>query len=115
MTRTRSFTTAAARRSADPLVWEVDGVEVKLRPSVDFIQVAQLIEALSPNGSEEATAATLVARIRAVRELILEFVAEDSVDAFQSVAASLDAPTLSEMASELISEYSGTNPTKQPS
>lgn len=114
MTRTRSFTTAAARRAADPLVWTVDGVEIRLRPSVDFVVIAGLIEALSPS-DDPSSPAGLVARIRAVRELMREFITDDSAEAFDGIAASLDAPTLSEMASELISEYSGTNPTKQPS
>lgn len=115
--RQKSFETAAARRRKDPIIWVIDGQEVRLRPSLDLAEIAPLIESLSapvPEGANQLVHAAskrneLVATVRA-------FVDEASYHTFDDVAADLDFDMLREMVEDLIGEYAGTaNPSKQPS
>lgn len=114
MTRHRSFETAAARRRANPIVWEVDGTPIRLRASVDITEVAPLFESLQTPVDEDKSqiSATLRRRTDLVAT-IREFVEEDSHDAFDRVAPDLEIPMLIEMVRDLVEEYVGAkNPTK---
>jgi hypothetical protein len=117
MTRHRSFQTAAARRRAEPIVWEIDDRTVSLRPSVDLADLADLIDLLQEPVPEGLTPMKYaVERRRALIERIEPFVEPHSVATYQEISADLDMTTLGEMIQELIAEYAGTrNPTKPSS
>ena len=115
--RQKSFETAAARRRKDPIVWNIDGVAVKLRPSLDLADIAPLVEALSEPAPDGVHALTHAASKRtALVETVRAFVDESSYEDFDNVQSDLDFELLREMVEDLIGEYAGTgNPTKQPS
>ena len=77
MTRRKSFSTAAARRRAEPFIWDIDGTEVHLKPTVDLGELANEIAVMQADGppgeTEVAKAARLVA---ALRTFLGEFVDE---------------------------------------
>lgn len=116
MTRHRAFTTAAARRRNDPIVWTIDDQEVRLRASLDLAEIGPVVDVLQeplPEGANQVTAAALKrdALVTAVRA----FVAPESHEAFDAVAPDLDIAIMVEMIQDLVQEYAGTaNPT-QPS
>ena len=117
MTRSRAFTTAAARRRANPIEWVVDDQKILLRPSVDLTEVADLVEALQAPLPEGANEIKVAAERRTLLVGILRtFVEEKSRDALDAVAPDLDWGLLTEMVQELLQEYTGAaNPTQEPS
>lgn len=117
MTRHVAFTTAAARRREDPIVWTIDGVDVNLRASVDMAWIGSLIDTLNdvPDDGESAMTSAIKHR-PVIIDAIRTFVMDDSQANFDQVAVDLDFAVLNKMAAELIREYSGTaNPTKPES
>lgn len=117
MSRFRAFETAAARRRKDPIVWQVDGREIKLISSLELADLADLLDALqSEDGNDENSIRVAVAKRKVLIEIVGRFVEQDSKDNFISVANDLDIHILSQMVQELIQEYSGAaNPTKPSS
>lgn len=117
MTRHRSFQTAAARRRNDPIIWDIDDREIRLRASVDLAEIAALVDELQapiPEGTNQVQAA--VAKREALIKTVRTFVQEDSFDRFDAAAPDLDLGMLTGMVQELIGEYAGTaNPTKRSS
>jgi hypothetical protein len=117
MTRQRAFQTAAARRRANPIEWVIDDVTIRLRPSVDLLEIADLVDALqapNPEGMNDVKAAQLK-RVTFV-DIIKHFLEPGGFDAFDSVAADLDFGMLTEMIQELVQEYTGqANPTQEQS
>ena len=117
MTRQRSFQTAAARRRAEPIVWDIDGQTVHLRPSVglpDLVDLVDMVQEpipddMSPMKYAVQRRTSLIARMR-------PFIEPDSLDSWDAVADDLDIQIIVEMIQELIAEYAGTrNPTKPSS
>jgi hypothetical protein len=116
MSRTRAFTTAASRRRADPIVWEVDGTAIRLRASIDLGEVAPLIEAINapfPDGANQVEVAA--SKRAALLETVRAFVLDDDRSAFDQVSPDLDMGILGDMVQDLVAEYSGANPTLPPS
>jgi hypothetical protein len=117
MTRHRSFQTAAARRRAEPIIWEIDGQEIRLRASIELADLASLIDLLQepvPEGLSPMKYA--VERRASLIEAIRPFVEEPSIAGYEQVAEDLDLGVIGEMISDLIAEYAGTrNPTKPSS
>jgi hypothetical protein len=116
MTRRKAFLTAAARRRQDPIIWTIDDAEVRLISSADFPLLGSLIDALQSEQPEGMTAMQAAAKRR--NEIIFalsEFIEPADRDAWYGLVPDLDMTILGEMASEVIGEYSGTNPTKAPS
>ena len=117
MTRQKSFQTAAGRRRQDPIIWNIDGTEINLRPSVDLAEIAPLVEELQapiPDGANQVEAA--VSKRAAMVKTVRTFIDEASRQAFDKVAPDIDMPMLTEMVQDLIAEYAGTaNPTKPSS
>jgi hypothetical protein len=115
MTRRKAFTTAAARRRADPIIWTIDETEVRLRAMVDITELGSVVEALQ--GSEGMdTIAGIAERRRMMIDLIAICVEPDDRDLFHACSDSLDVPLLVEMVQEVMAEYSGApNPTKPES
>lgn len=106
MTRHRSFTTAAARRKADPIIWDIDGTEIRLRSFVDIIEIAEAVERMqAPMDDQSITG--IVARKAAMVEIITTFVDEGCRDAWQSVAPIVDLGILVEMTRDAIAEFAG--------
>lgn len=117
MTRSRSFQTAAARRRAEPIVWEIDGQEIRLRPSVGLPDLADLVDLLQEPVPEGMTPMKYAVQRRVTLiERMRPFIEEDSIPAYEAVADDLDIQTVGEMIQDLIAEYAGTrNPTKPSS
>ena len=113
MARSRSFETAAARRRSDPIVWTIDGTDIRLRPSVDLVEIAPLVDELqAPVEGNQVKAA--VVKKGAMIDTIKTFIEPDDYDKFDKVTPDLDMGILLEMVQEVVGEYAGTaNPTKQ--
>jgi hypothetical protein len=114
MARMRSFETAAARRRKDPIVWDIDGQQIRLVSSLELLDLADLIEALQTPVSDTENSLKAAAKKRLVLlDIVARFVMPDSKAGFQEVSTDLDIHILSEMVQDLIEEYSGAkNPTK---
>ncbi len=117
MTRSRSFQTAAARRRAEPILWEIDDQEIRLRASVGLPDLADLVDLLQEPVPEGMTPMKYaVERRRILIEKMRPFIEKDSIPAYEAVAEDLDIQTVGEMISDLIAEYAGSrNPTKPSS
>ena len=115
MARSRSFETAAARRRSDPIVWTIDGTDIRLRPSVDIGEIAPLVDELqAPVEGNQVKAA--VVKKAAMLETIKTFIEPDDHEVFDRISPDLDMGILLEMVQEVVGEYAGTaNPTKQSS
>jgi len=113
MARSRSFETAAARRRAEPIVWTIDGADIRLRPSVDLSEIAPLVDELqAPVEGNQVKGA--IAKREAMIATVKTFVIEDDHAKFDQVAPDLDMGILLEMVQEVVGEYAGTaNPTKR--
>jgi hypothetical protein len=113
MTRSRSFTTAAARRRNDPIVWTIDGTDIRLRASVDLAEIAPLVDELQSPAAEGNQVQAAAAKRAALVGTVATFVQEDDRILFTDLAPDLDMGMLVEMVQDLIAEYAGTaNPTK---
>lgn len=116
MTRNRSFTTAAARRRSDPIVWTIDGTDIHLRASVDLAEIAPLVDELQSPAADGNQVQAAAAKRAALIGTVSTFVDENDRDAFTKIAPDLDMGMLVEMVQDLIAEYAGTgNPTKRSS
>lgn len=117
MTRQKSFTTAAARRRANPIEWVIDDNVVRLRSNVDLTEIADAIEALqveTPEGENEIRAAEVKRQV--LLDLVQTFLEDGAHKIFDTVKDDLDFSILTEMVQDLIAEYTGqTNPTQQSS
>lgn len=117
MSRIRSFQTAAARRRNDPIIWEIDGQQIKLVATLELADLADLIEALQADADpNENSIRTAVVKRKLLLEIVERFIIEGDRPNFAKVADDLDIHILSQMVQELIGEYSGSgNPTKPSS
>jgi hypothetical protein len=117
MTRQKSFTTAAARRRANPIEWVIDDQTVRLRSTVDLIEIADAIEALqapSPEGMSEIRGAEI--KRQTLCDVVQTFLEDGAHKVFDAVKDDLDFAVLTEMLEDLIAEYTGqANPTQQSS
>lgn len=114
MTRQRAFTTAAARRRANPIEWVIDDHTVRLRASVDLTEIADMVEALEQPLPDNVNGIQAGAERKAVLiSIVRTFVEPGSHGAFDVVAPDLDAVLLNEMLEDLVTEYTGqANPTQ---
>ena len=114
MARSRSFETAAARRRNDPIVWSIDGTDIRLRASVDLSEIAPLIDALQAPSPKGANAVQVAVEKRAAMvDAVTVFIEPDDRDNFAKVQTDLDPQMLADMVQELVTEYAGAaNPTK---
>lgn len=106
MTRHRSFSTAAARRRADPIVWEIDGSEIRLRSFVDIAEIAHAVEELQAP-SEDASISSLISRRGAMIEMIGGFIEPEDRHRWDEIAPLIEVSILAEMTREAIAEYVG--------
>jgi hypothetical protein len=114
--RNKSFETAAARRRKDPIVWNIDGHEIKLRASVQMDELADAVDELSKDVEGDNALKVAEAKRHIMLDILRAFVEKDSVKAVNAVADDLDVGILDEMLTELIAEYMGSgNPTKPSS
>jgi hypothetical protein len=114
--RNKSFETAAARRRKDPIVWNIDGNEIKLRASVQIDELADAVDELSKDVEGDNALKVAEAKRQIMLDILRAFVEKDSVKAVNAVAADLDVGILDEMLTDLIAEYMGAgNPTKPSS
>lgn len=116
MARVRQFETAAARRRKDPIVWDIDGREVRLVASLELADLADLIEALQREDDSGNAIRSAAVKRRLLLEIVERFVEPSSVEEFRRITPDLDIHMLNEMVIDLINEYSGAeNPTKPSS
>lgn len=117
MTRRKAFTTAAARRRADPIEWDIDGTIIRLRPSADLVAVADILDELQKDTPEGESQIKAAAEKRVMMlDVLRAFILEDDIAAFDGLEADLDFMILSQLLSDLVSEYTGqSNPTPQSS
>lgn len=116
MARMKSFETAAARRRKDPIVWDIDGKEIRLVSSLELLDLADLIEALQTTDSDENSIRAAAKKRLTLIDIVARFVHPESTRAFEETVGDLDIHILSEMVQDLIQEYSGAkNPTKPQS
>ena len=117
MTRSRSFQTAAARRRAEPITWEIDGKVINLRASVGLPDLANLVDLLQEPIPEGMTPMKYAVQRRiTLIDQMRPFIEADSLSAYDEVAEDLDIQTVGEMIQDLIAEYAGArNPTKPSS
>lgn len=117
MTRQRAFHTAAARRRANPIEFVIDDHVLRLRPSIELSELADLVEALqepAPEGVSEIRAAE--AKRRTLLDLVRTFLEPGAREVFAKVEDDLDFVILTEMVQELVMEYTGQeNPTQAQS
>jgi hypothetical protein len=114
MTRTKAFETAAARRRANPIEWQIDDVIIKLKTSMNLTDIAELYEQLqapTPEGMNDMIAAD--EKRNTLIEIIKMFIQDSSVPHFEKLKDDLDGGILGEMMQELVAEYTGqANPTQ---
>ena len=116
MTRHKSYETAGARRKKDPVVWSVDGIEVRLRSVVDLQDVIKLLEILQMERTDETVIQYAVNRQSLLLGAVEPFIEEEDLPAYAEIKKLLDLMTLIEMVKDLIAEYAGaSNPTKPSS
>jgi hypothetical protein len=117
MTRQKAFSTAAARRRANPIEWVIDDETIRLRASVELVELADLLEILQtpfPEGVPEIRAAQ--DRRDVLIDNIRNFLEPGAHEAFSRVEKDLDFIIVTEMVQELVMEYTGqSNPTQQSS
>lgn len=117
MTRQKSFSTAAARRRANPIEWVIDENVVRLRSNVDLTEIADAIETLqapAPEGMSEIRAAEF--KRVSLCDIVKTFLEPGAHKVFDTVKDDLDFAVLTEMVQDLITEYTGqANPTQQSS
>ena len=111
--REKSFTTAAARRRKDPIVWHIDDTTVHLKATAELADIADALHEIQqpvPDGENQVKAAA--AKRLLLVDAIAEFIIPEDVDAFKAIQADLDFNLLSEMLNEAVLEYTGqANPT----
>jgi len=117
MTRMKAFQTAAARRRANPIVWDIDGQEIRLVASADLATVGHLVEVtIEEMGDDEQVMEFASAKRTKLIEAIRAFVVPGDLEKFAEIEPDLDMVILGEMTSEIIGEYTGqANPTQAPS
>lgn len=118
MTRHHSFTTAAARRTEDPLVVEIDGTPIRMRTWVDIVDLGLLVDRV--NTTDETTGegrfGTLGRKRDAIMDAIRSCVDETALPDWDRVRPTVDVSTGTEIVRLLVAEYAGTaDPTPPPS
>lgn len=114
MTRQKSFQTAAARRRANPVEWQIDDITIKLKATMNLTDIADLYEELqapTPEGVNDMVSAD--AKRLILINIIKMFIEEPSLSYFEKVQDDLDVGILAEMMQDLVAEYTGqSNPTQ---
>jgi hypothetical protein len=114
--RKRAFETAASRRRKDPIVWTIDGYDIKLRARVAIDELADAMDELAKEVEGENVMKMAEAKRHVMLDILRAFSEPESIEAITLVADDLDVGILDEMLTELIAEYMGAkNPTKPSS
>jgi hypothetical protein len=114
--RKRAFETAAARRRKDPIVWTIDGYEIKLRARVSIDELSDAMDELGKEVEGENGLKVAEAKRQVMLDILRTFAEEECASAIDLVADDLDVGLLDEMLTELIAEYMGAgNPTRPSS
>ena len=117
MVRQKAFQTAAARRKANPVEWLIDDVRIRLKATADIFDAAETLEAVQqPISDDESQIKAAMERRDMMVAMIRKFVDERDIAAFDSISDNLDLGLCSELAMEVLTEYTGQeNPTQQRS
>lgn len=113
MTRQKAFETAAARRRKNPIVWQVDDQQIRIRPNCDLADLQRIVDAVQEQPDEDDKPMLFAERKRTLlAETIAEFVVFEDSDAWAGLQDDLDLVVLVEMATDLMMEFTGQgNPT----
>jgi hypothetical protein len=115
MIRQKAFQTAAARRKANPIEWVIDGVSIRLKSSADLLEVADLIDGLQAEISDDESQIKAANDRRLIMvALIRSFVDERDVESFDALVPDLDINLCVQLTSELLAEYTGQENPTQP-
>lgn len=116
MPRHKAFETAAGRRRNDPVVWTIDGIDIRLVSAIHIDELADLVDALNAETDETNPIRAAAHKRGQMLEVIRRFINPDDLAAWENVEPDIDTVVLSSMATELILEYSGAaNPTRPSS
>jgi len=108
--------TAAARRRMDPIIWDIDGTEVRLIARTDIDLVGVLLTELQKDAPDEAGFEWARDKRDGLLKCIADFIEPDDREAFVDLSADIDIALVVEMAQELLVEYTGQgNPTEPQS
>lgn len=94
-------------------MWEIDGTEIRLRPSVDLVEIAEAVEQLQAP-IEGNSLEGIVKRRTLMVDMIATFVTPEDRDQFAAISGDLDVAVLVEMVQEVTGEYTGTGNPTQP-
>lgn len=121
MTRRKEYTTAVARREQDPILWVIDGTEIRMRPDVDFDDLDAMLEvAKDATGlkDQEANADVIdlvKQKVEKLRDAIGSYIVEDDQEAYGRIRRRIDIGLALDMVQDVVAEVSGTVPTVQSS
>lgn len=114
MTRQRSFTTAAARRRNDPIVWTIDEQQLRLLPFIDVALFGALADAVSAQPTEPGWSGIIAKRDRIVT-LMRDCFHEDDRELWDRVVPEVEPALLGELSQEMLMEFAGAPDPSQPS
>lgn len=114
MTRQRSFTTAAARRRSDPIVWTIDGTDLRLLPFIDVALFGSLADAVSAQPSEPGWPG-IIAKRDGIVALMRECFHEDDRETWDRLVPEVEPALLGELSQEMLMEFAGAPDPTPPS
>lgn len=114
MTRQRAYTTAAARRRANPIEFIIDDRTIRLKASADLADIVDLVDELGrPVDDGESEIRSAIERRNTMVQLVRSFVQPSSHPDFDEVSPDLDPMILQQILLDLLLEYTGqTDPTQ---
>lgn len=117
MTRQKSYTTAAARRRANPIEFVIDDHIIRLKPSADLTEIADIIDEVTrvPDDNSSIVRSAIERKSKMI-EMVKSFILPSSHQDFDDLSVDLDPMILQQMLLDLIMEYTGqVDPTQAPS
>lgn len=119
MTRRKEYTTATARRRADPIVWVIDGHEIRVRADIEFDDLEEMLEIAKDTGDLAGEEADVLQAVKSktakLREAVASYVEPEDLAEFDVIRDVLDISTMLDMIQDVVGEVAGTVPTVPPS
>lgn len=117
MTRQKAYTTAAARRRANPIEFVIDDRIIRLKPSADLTEIADIIDEVTRVPEDNSSIVrSAIERKEKMIAMVRSFIMPSSHQDFDDLSVDLDPMILQQMLLDLIMEYTGqVDPTQAPS
>jgi hypothetical protein len=116
--RRKEFTTATARRLADPIVWAIDGEDVIVNPDLeigDLGPVMEIATSVDFTGVEgRALVDAIAAKHAELAGALRGCVSDGTREVWDRVGKRLDLMQLVEMSTDLVAEATGKDPSSLP-